>query len=131
MGEAHRREVFENFIWQSSLENLTPEKHLSDVKAFYDDSIKGIYYQPFAMDSKNYRDIPEKTKQWFNALGDLLDLTCILAEKGEKEIARSCFEKLFTLIEKMTDEIVFAHELGDWMLVTRYNYKGIYEEMVG
>jgi hypothetical protein len=99
--------------------------------AFSEDSIQSLYYASFAVNSKTHRDIPEKTTLWFNSLGDLLDLTCILTGRGKREIALACFEKLFYLIDHMSDDIAFAHELGTHMLWTKYDYQKIYAGIAG
>lgn len=130
LDEAKRREIFGEWIWQTLRENLTSDRHVIDVREFYDNSFRGIYFAPFPMDSHNYRTIPEKTEIWFNKMGDLLDMTCILAEQGEKEIAIYCFDKLFDLIDNISEGIVFAHEAGEWMIFAKYKYRDVYAKLV-
>ena len=77
------------------------------------------------MNSKNFSDIPEETDEWFDELSRYLDFTSDLVEAKNHTIAVKCFKILFELIEKMEDgeEIVFAHELGDWMIHANSDYR--------
>lgn len=78
----------------------------------------GQYYAPFEMNSKNYTHVPEKTTAWFDALNDFLAESATLTAQGEHAVAVECFSLLYQLIEHMEDgdEIVFAHEVGSWMI---------------
>jgi hypothetical protein len=91
---------------------------LNDVQKFLNDSLKGIYYAPFNINSKNFRDVPEETDMWFDKLGELLIASSQLSIQGDHINAVKCFGILFELINKMEsgEEIVFADELGMWML---------------
>jgi hypothetical protein len=91
---------------------------LEEVKLFQDESLAGAYYAPFAINSKNYRHIPDETKVWFRRLGDLLAASCQLTAQGEHQYAASCFRILYDLIDAMElgQEIVFADEIGSWMI---------------
>jgi hypothetical protein len=91
---------------------------LEEVKRFHDESLAGAYYAPFAINSKNYRHIPDETKVWFRRLGDFLAASCRLTAQGEHQYAASCFRILYSLIDAMElgQEIVFADEIGGWMI---------------
>jgi len=94
-------------------------KLLQDVRKFYDESIAGKYYAPFNVNSKNFMDIPEETEAWFERLGELLESGTIISEQNDHSTAVKCFDLLYALIFKMADgdeEIVFADELGSWMI---------------
>jgi len=80
--------------------------------------LAGKYYAEFEWNSKNYTHVPEETEQWFDLLNDLLADSTQLSTRGEHAIAVECFGLLYDLIEQMEEgeEIVFAHELGMWML---------------
>jgi hypothetical protein len=70
------------------------------------------------MNSKNYRFIPPETEAWFNRLGELLATSVQLTKQKDYQLATACFGVLFELIDVMEsgDEIVFAEELGSWMI---------------
>jgi hypothetical protein len=70
------------------------------------------------MNSKNYTHVPEETQDWFAALNDFLAESATLTAQGEHALAVECFGLLYQLIEHMEDgdEIVFAHEVGSWMI---------------
>jgi hypothetical protein len=94
------------------------ETLLEEVKLFHSESLAGVYYAPFAINSRNYRHIPEETKEWFGRLGDLLTASRQLTVRGMHEYAVACFEILFELIDALDqgDEIVFGDEIGSWMI---------------
>ena len=105
------------------------ETLLEEVKSFHANSLAGVYYAPFAVNSRNYRHIPEETKVWFGRLGDLLTASGQLTEQGAHEHAVTCFEMLFELIDALDqgDEIVFADEIGSWMIrVDEQEYTAAY-----
>lgn len=131
LSDAKCRNVFGHIKYQLLKEGLDPVEHQDEVEAFCDASYKQHYYTPFNINSKNYRDIPEKTDEWFATMGELLDLTCDLVEQGEKEVAKTCFEQLYKLIETMEngEDIVFADEYGSWMIQSEKDYEKIYQSV--
>jgi len=95
---------------------------LEEVEQFRRDSLAGKYYQSFMINSKNWAHIPDKTDEWFDRLGDLLKDSSKLTGQGNHAEAVACFDRLYTLIEAMESgdkEIVFADELGSWMIPVR------------
>ena len=113
-----KRSVFGTFA-----ENMPPviiksEVLFNSVGEFYKKSLAGVYYAPFNINSQNFMDIPEETDQWFELLGDYLEQSCLLSEQGDHKLAIQCFTILYELIDLMEDgdEIVFADELGSWMI---------------
>jgi hypothetical protein len=88
------------------------------VDRFRDASFDGEYYAPFDINSKNYMNVPEETDMWFEKLSDLLTDSTNLSNQGYHINAVKCFEILFMLMENVDrgEEIVFADELGMWML---------------
>src|SRR6185312_7547307 len=95
---------------------------LEEVVQFESDSFSRKYYQSFMINSKNWRHIPERTRDWFRRMGDLLGAASQLSRQRDHAKAVACFERLFALIERMEsgdDEIVFADELGSWMIPVR------------
>src|SRR5438067_1753309 len=91
---------------------------LEEVEVFHEESLAGAYYAPFAINSKNFMHIPDKTRVWFRRLGDLLEAGCRLTAQGEHQYAASCFGILYDLIDAMAlgRKIVFGEEIGSWMI---------------
>ena len=115
-----REAVFGQFIEQASHApaEIETEALLVEVEAFRRASLAGMYYAPFNMNSKNYRHIPEQTREWFDKLGNLLLASVQLTTRGDHLQAVTCFKILYELIGAMEEgrEIVFADEVGSWMI---------------
>ena len=100
-----------------------PSKNLAqdivkESEQFYKDSLAGVYYAPFNINSKNFSYIPEETEEWFEKIGDLLKSSTQLTKQKEHTSAVDSFKILYDLIAKMEygEEIIFADEYGSWMI---------------
>ncbi len=113
-----RHEVFGGLKIDVNASQVSGKALLKEVQKFYDDSLKGVYYAPFDINSKNYMNIPEETEEWFERLADLLGDAAMVSEKGNHRLAVQCFGILYELIDRMEDgeEIIFADEYGTWMM---------------
>ncbi len=113
-----REEVFGDFDRSAPPVAVEAEALVEEVEAFQRASLAGMYYAPFAINSKNFMHIPDETEEWFDKLGDLLTASVQLSSRGDHMHAAACFSILYELIAAMEDgeEIVFAHELGSWMI---------------
>lgn len=113
-----RHEVFGSLKIDVKASQISERTLLKEVHKFYDDSLKGVYYAPFDINSKDYMNIPEQTEEWFEKLADLLGDAAMVSENGKHQLAVQCFGILYELIDKMEEgeEIVFADEYGTWML---------------
>lgn len=91
---------------------------LKKVGQFHTDSLAGRYYAPFPMNSKNWRHIPEETKEWTERATQLLEACCQLSAQGAHSEAVTGFERLYELLEAIDRgaEIIFAEEVGSWMI---------------
>ena len=123
MEEKQRRAVFADLVRESRPAKVDGGALLKDVQTFHRESLAGNYYAPFMMNSKNYCDIPEETDEWCDRIADLLQQATQLTGQGDHALAEKCFSLLFELIEKMEsgEEIVFAHEMGSWMIPVNDN----------
>ena len=94
------------------------EELLEEIEEFERDSLNGLYYAPFNVNSKNFMNIPEETEEWCDRMGDLLKESARATEQGAHGQAAECFSILYKLIEAMErgEEIVFAEEMGIWMI---------------
>ncbi len=113
-----RNNVFGNMIEQIAPSRIDRKQAITDVKKFCKDSLTGVYYAPFDINSKNFSHIPEETEEWFEKLNDNLSSSTQLSKQKDHLFAIDCFSMLYDLIEKMEagDEIIFAHEYGTWMI---------------
>ncbi len=110
----------------SEVENL--ELLLQHVETFNERSRKGYFYYEFDMGGKNFSWVPPHTEAWFFELSAWLDRACKLVEEKHPETALKVFRICFDLIENMC-EFAFAHELGDWMIHTEYDYETVYQNL--
>jgi hypothetical protein len=113
-----RRWVFGRLVEELPLGPIDGEVLLDEVEEFKRESLAGVYYAPFNINSKNYMHIPEETDEWFERLGDLLKASGQLTAQGDHLHAVACFGILYELIGAMEngEEIVFADEFGSWMI---------------
>jgi hypothetical protein len=122
MEPKQQRAVFGGLTKKPPTAKVRAAALLKDVEQFERDSLAGKYYQSFLINSKNWTHIPDKTHEWFDRLGDLLKDSSRLTAQGDHAGAVACFERLSALIEVMESgdkEIVFADELGSWMIPVR------------
>ena len=121
MNAADIRNVFGD-LEDKFMAQLKSNSHdvLNDIHEFIDDSLNGVYYAPFDINSKNCSHIPEETDLWFEKLAEYLTECSHLSKQGQHQYAVQCFGLLFELIEQLgSDDIVFADEYGMWMLPIR------------
>lgn len=124
MERKEQRSVFGKLYNEITKKDRTPESLLKDIEDFYQKSMNGHYYSSFMMNSKNFSNVPEETEEWFDELSDKLDFTSKLVAEEQYVTALKCFKILYELIERMGngENIVFADELGDWMIHAKTDY---------
>ena len=113
-----RRHIFGTLMEKSKPARAVARDVKQVSEQFYQESIAGMYYAPFNMNSKNFSHIPEETEEWFEKLGDLLQASTQLTKQKDHKSAVESFDILYELIEKMErgEEIIFAEEYGSWMI---------------
>jgi hypothetical protein len=113
-----QRYIFGDLMKKPKPLKAVGQEILKESQNFYRDSLAGVYYAPFDINSKNFFYIPEETEEWFEKLGDLLQSSAQLTKQPEHATAVESFKILYELIEKMEhgDEIIFADEYGSWMI---------------
>lgn len=113
--------LVENYI---DPESLRPDSSSADalilsVEAFRDASLGGVYYEDFAVNSKNFTRMSSGTKTWIAECERLFERCAALAGKDRAE-AREPLEMLFDLLRRIDrgdDSIVFfADEGGSWQV---------------
>jgi hypothetical protein len=118
MNRDQRRWVFGKLVKDLPPAPVDGKVLLEETEDFQRESMAGVYYEPFDINSKNWTHIPEETKEWFERLGDLLKASCQLTIQKNHLHAVACFSILYELIDAMEsgDEIVFGDEIGSWMI---------------
>lgn len=132
MSQEQQQAVFGQLVYAQHTAKLSPDEVLAAVNQFHADSLAGKYYAPFNMNSKNYNWVPPETEAWFDEISTWLDRSCELATEGQQPYAKKCLDLLLELVNKMNDgeEIAFAHELGDWMIYARHDYRAVYQTLL-
>ena len=113
-----RRYIFGDLMEKSKPSKIIAKDVIKSSEKFCEDSLAGLYYAPFDINSKNFSHIPEETEEWFEKLGYLLQSSTQLTKQSEHLSAVQSFTILYELIDKMEDgeEIIFADEYGSWMI---------------
>ncbi|OHD19173.1 MAG: hypothetical protein A2086_14755 [Spirochaetes bacterium GWD1_27_9] len=109
-------QIFNEIYQKGLISKNNVNKIVNDIKIFYKESLSKEYYAPFDINSKNYMIIPEKTKIWCNKMADYYKKTIYLTNKCRHNLALECYDMLYYLENNMCEEIVFADELGSWMI---------------
>ncbi len=92
---------------------------LKAVKGFGRESLNGVYFDCFDVNSKNWTEKSEGTEDWINDCKRLLDSCVAQASAGPPEVVREALETLFDLLRRIDngEEIVFfADEAGSWQV---------------
>jgi hypothetical protein len=93
---------------------------LGAVRAFREASLRGDYYQDFAVDSKNFMDMSRGTETWIAECERLFNRCVAGAGRGRHTELRESFEILLELlrhIDEGNDDVVFfADEGGSWQV---------------
>jgi hypothetical protein len=118
MSRDQRQAVFGRYVRTLPPAPVEGEALLAKVEEFRRESLAGVYYAPFDINSKNWMHIPDETEEWFERLGDLLKACTQLTAQGDYRHAVACSDVLYELIGAMErgDEIVFGDEIGSWMI---------------
>ncbi|MFB6374120.1 MAG: hypothetical protein ABEN55_13640, partial [Bradymonadaceae bacterium] len=81
-------------------------------------SWEGSYYESFAVNSKNFRRIPDATREWFEIMGRLFRIVVAAAEEDADETSFERFRRVLTFFydAMSSGDVVFADDLGEWLL---------------
>ena len=119
MNKRQREAVFGEYVVPDNpVAEADGKKLLRAIRRFRQDSLAGQFYASFNVTSKNWMHVPKETEEWFERLGQYLTQSMELARQGLHTEAVACFSLLYELIAAMEagEEIVFADELGGWMI---------------
>jgi len=97
---------------------------LVDVKSFEKASLRGDYYESFAVNSKNYLEISGGTRAWIAECHRLLTRCVAEIKRAEPAATHEAFEIIFGLlrhiVECLDDVVFFADEAGSWQVANLY-----------
>ena len=93
----------------------------------------GEFYKPFFMNSKNFDYIPPETEIWYAEMSRWLNYGCKRALDGDNHYAYEVLSLCLHLLDEAgsNDNIVFAHEYGEWMLNIAHDYRAIHQQVSG
>ena len=93
---------------------------LDEVRTFHDACLRGVYYDSFDVNSKNYMRTSEGTNAFMAEFERLIEKCIRASAKGPPSTAREAFELLFALLRRLDrdpDSVVFfADEGGSWQV---------------
>jgi len=102
------------------LDELTTRSLLEDVEDFRDDSLSGIYYKAFNVNSHNFMDMSRETSNWIAEFERLMNRCIKQCRGGEYSQTQQAFKILFELLDEIdtrSDTIIFfADEAGSWQV---------------
>ena len=118
MSEEQRCDVFAEALPTPRRRSVDGNRLAEDLDQFRRDSLARKYYAPFAMNSRNYRHVPEKTREWCKRFAEFVEDAMDLTEKAKHVQAVRCFATLWELMSAVGsgEEIIFAEEVGTWMI---------------
>lgn len=103
-----------------SVDELSEHPLLEDVLDFHSNSLAGLYYDDFEVNSKNFMDLSRGTINWMAEHKRLMNRCLIESSKGDPDQIRQAFEWLFNLLDEVDecrdDIIFFADEAGAWQV---------------
>lgn len=102
------------------VDDITTQSLLEDVEEFRDDSLAGMYYEDFRVNSRNFMDQSRGTINWIAEFERLINRCLQQCQSGEYGEAQQAFKILFELLEEIdtgSDIIIFfADEAGSWQV---------------
>ncbi|MBJ7900226.1 MAG: hypothetical protein GC158_09965 [Cyanobacteria bacterium RI_101] len=118
LSSRQKRYIFGDLLKESQPSTVSAPNVIQESEEFFKDSLDGVYYAYFEINSKNFSHIPEETEEWFEKLGELLEASAQLTRQKEHQAAVDSFKILYELIAKMEngDDIIFADAFGSWMI---------------
>ena len=114
MNTKQRRAVFADAARPQVKKVVDGPQLREEIEQFRRDSLARKYYAPFNVNSKNFMDVPEETREWCDRFAGLVGEASRLTDSGEHAQAVGCFALLYELLEALEsgEEIIFAEEAG-------------------
>jgi hypothetical protein len=86
---------------------------------FHGDSLAGLYYDAFDVNSKNCTDLSAGTETWMDEVLIFFERATAASRSGSHDEARSVFELLWDLfdrVDRCEDIVFFGDEHGSWQV---------------
>ena len=103
-----------------SVDQLSEHTLLEDVLNFHSDSLGGLYYEDFEVNSKNFMERSRGTINWITEHQRLLNRCLQDSSQEDPKQIRQAFDLLFNLLDEIDecrdDIIFFADEAGAWQV---------------
>ncbi|MGA7935028.1 MAG: hypothetical protein WCA35_15890 [Kovacikia sp.] len=116
-------ELVKNFFDPDSLslvEGISDQVLLNEVRIFVEESMSGIYYEDFRVNSRNFMDLSRGTINFIAEFRRLMQRCIAESEAGDQTEIREAFEMLIKLLDEIDecrdDIIFFADEAGAWQV---------------
>jgi hypothetical protein len=133
MDPSQQDQLLGDWQFEQRLKGKTQKEVIVLLQDFVHRSKAGEFYKPFFMNSKNYTHVPPETEIWYAEMSRWLDYACQQANDGNNAHALEVLTPCLDLLDESEgdENIVFAHEYGDWMLAVNYDYRTIYHQISG
>ena len=103
-----------------SVDQLSEQALLDAVIDFHTDSLGGLYYEDFAVNSKNFMELSRGTINWIAEHQRLMNRCLQETSQENPQQIRQAFDLLFNLLDEIDecrdDIIFFADEAGAWQV---------------
>ncbi len=115
-------ELIEGFFDPNLLivDQLSELSLLEEVLDFHTDSLGGLYYEDFKVNSKNFMERSRGTINWITEHQRLLNRCLQESSQEDHQQIRQAFDLLFNLLDEIdecrSDIIFFADEAGAWQV---------------
>jgi hypothetical protein len=99
--------------------SISGQRLLQTVQQFHSDSLKRRYYEGFNVNSRNFMEKSEATRQWVREVNKLFEQCVTAANKGHHRQTREAMDLLFDLLHRVDDGedfVFFADEQGSWQV---------------
>ena len=101
-------------------DDITAQPLLETVEGFRDDSLAGLYYEAFRVNSRNFMEQSRGTINWIAEFERLINRCLQQCQSGEYVQTQQAFKLLFELLDEIdtgSDTIIFfADEAGSWQV---------------
>ncbi|EKV03369.1 hypothetical protein Lepto7375DRAFT_5664 [Leptolyngbya sp. PCC 7375] len=102
------------------VDEIPDELLLEEVLDFQVDSLAGVYYESFRVNSRNFMDKSRGTINWIAEFHRLMNRCVAECQDGEYFQTQPAFEILFELLDEIDEYydniIFFADEAGSWQV---------------
>jgi len=124
-------ELFAELYEQYVVSQWSDEKVLDAVRAFYQKSLKGAFFDNNWGDDGRYDAITPLTQSWYDEAGFWLDVLCSEQQERSDTCRLEGMSLLLELIDRLDEEIILVpHDTwGEENINTRSDYREYYSQL--